>query len=241
MDNISLKVTDVSQIPDNGTNRKILQNCNLHLTGAGFAAIVGASGAGKSSLLYCMGGLDRPSQGSVCINGVDIYSLNENKRTIFLRQTIAFIFQQYNLIPYLNVRDNILLSNCLAGKQEDKKRLHDLLGRFGMKELEDSAVTGLSGGEQQRVALCRAMYQKPSILFADEPTGALDSQNTKKVIASLRTISDRGSLVIAVTHDPNVAEAADRVVFMADGSIVDNCQHMAADSIQKRIKELSYV
>lgn len=237
---ISIKVSNLLKVADYREKHLILNRCDLQLNGPGMVAVVGPSGAGKSSLLYCMSGLDKPSQGSVFLNGVNLYHLNDEKRAIFLRKNVGIIFQQYNLIPYLNVRDNILLTSVFEGKREDSVKLRRLLDQFSIRALEFEKVTKLSGGEQQRVAICRAMYQSPSILFADEPTGALDSSNTKKVVSSLLEISRSGSLVIVVTHDPNVAEVADQVVFMSDGSTIHIQDRMSADEIQKRIKELSY-
>lgn len=240
MQEISIQVTNLVKVADNAHEHLILNHCNLKLNGEKLIAIVGPSGAGKSSLLYCMSGLDKPSQGSVSINGVDLYRLHNEKRTIFLRRNVGFIFQQYNLIPYLNVRDNILLTSTFDGREVSENRLHTLLDRFGMKDLQFESVAKLSGGEQQRVAICRAMYQNPSIIFADEPTGALDSCNTKKVVSSLFEISKQGRLVIVVTHDPNVAEIADQVIFMSDGQIKDIQPRMTSEAIQNRIRGLSY-
>ncbi|MGO3479350.1 MAG: ABC transporter ATP-binding protein, partial [Brachybacterium tyrofermentans] len=153
----------------------ILRGVSLDLSGGGLTAVVGPSGAGKTSLLYCLSGLDKPDQGQVWVNGTDLYSLGDEKRTRFLRGTASFVFQQYNLIGYLTVEENVRLPHALAKRRIDADAVTDILARFGLTEKRSARVSTLSGGEQQRAALCRAILMRPSVIFADEPTGALDT------------------------------------------------------------------
>lgn len=202
----------------NGSN--ILKECNLNFSGSGLAAIVGPSGAGKTSLLYCLSGLDMPTSGEVYINEKNIYTYNENQRSKYLRENVSFIFQNYNLLDYLTVKENILLSQKLARRNVSERKLISFLNKFGIFELSNKKVSQLSGGEQQRVAICRAVLLEPSVIFADEPTSALDSKNSSIVLKYLKDISFKNTLVFMVTHDIPSASIADNLIFMKDGKIV---------------------
>ncbi|RDH09761.1 ABC transporter ATP-binding protein [Tsukamurella pulmonis] len=209
----------------------VLRGCSLAVRGGGLTAIVGPSGAGKTSLLYCLSGLDRPDEGRVLIGGVDVYALSEERRTRFLRPSVGFVFQQYNLIDYLTVEENLRLPQVLARRPVSSTALGETLSRFGLLEKRREKAAALSGGEQQRVALCRALLAEPSVIFADEPTGALDTVNTGVVLRVLRDLAGRGCSVVMVTHDVESAALADRVVFLRDGAIEHVAGRLSADEI----------
>lgn len=221
---VKLPCGDGPQVP-------ILRGCSLELRGGGLTAVVGPSGAGKTSLLYCLSGLDRPNQGQVSINGTDLYALSDEKRTRFLRQTASFVFQQYNLVGYLTVEENVRLPHALARQPVDPVAAQDILSRFGLLEKRAARVSTLSGGEQQRAALCRAILMRPSVIFADEPTGALDTANTSIVLRVLRELAGQGCSVVMVTHDVESAALADRIVFMRDGIIAHLTGRLGVDQI----------
>ncbi|AHI20856.1 MULTISPECIES: ABC transporter ATP-binding protein [Actinomycetes] len=208
----------------------ILRDCSVDL-GGGLTAVVGPSGAGKTSLLYCLSGLDRPDRGQVSINGTDLYAMSDERRTRFLRQTASFVFQQYNLIGYLTVEENVRLPHALAKHRVEVAAVEEILSRFGLLEKRAARVNTLSGGEQQRAALCRAILMRPSVIFADEPTGALDTANTAVVLRVLRELATQECSVIMVTHDVESAALADRIVFMRDGTIAHVTGQLGVDDI----------
>lgn len=216
----------------------ILRECELGIAERGLTAIVGPSGAGKTSLLYCLSGLDRPDTGRVWVDEVDLYSLNEESRARFIRRNIGYVFQQYNLIPYLSIDDNIRLPLALDKTPIDEKLLNSTLERFGLAARRGSRVSVLSGGEQQRAALCRAIVAQPRIIFADEPTGALDTANTSIVLNELRQLADTGRTVVMVTHDVESASLADQVVFMRDGFISQVTGRLSPDQISHQMARL---
>ncbi len=188
-----------------------------------FVAVVGTSGSGKSTLLHLLGGLDRPTDGKVIINGKDIYSLSEKKLSIFRRREIGFIFQFYNLVPVLSAEENIELPILLDGRGVDKEYINELLTTLRLEDRKEHFPNALSGGQQQRVAIARALANKPSIILADEPTGNLDSKTGKEVLDLLRlSIKKYHQTLIMITHDLEVAKTADRIVRIEDGSLVDN-------------------
>lgn len=187
-----------------------------------FIAIVGESGSGKSTLLNVVGALDNPTSGKVLIDGKDIFSLPEKKLTIFRRQNIGFIFQSFNLIPELNVEQNITFPLLLDYRKPDWKYVEELLGILGLTERRKHLPSQLSGGQQQRVAIGRALAARPAIIMADEPTGNLDSRNSREVITLLKSMSARyRQTILMITHNENHADAADRVLRMADGRLQD--------------------
>ena len=197
----------------------VLRECSVTFSPGSLTAIVGASGAGKTSLMYCLSGLDAPTAGQVLVEGQDVYAMSRQARATFLRSRVGFVFQQYNLVSYLSVEENVALPLSLDGRRVDRQVLTRLLERFGLAAKAESAAGALSGGEQQRVALCRVLLLRPAVVFADEPTGALDSANSRLVLEVLRELADAGITVVMVTHDVDAAVRADRVVFMRDGSI----------------------
>lgn len=200
-----------------------LKNINLSINKGEFVAIVGPSGSGKSTLLHLIGGVDRPTSGKVFINDVDIYSLKEKDLSIFRRRNVGLIYQFYNLIPVLSAKENILLPAELDNRKIDKKYLDDLLKTLGLKERENHLPNELSGGQQQRTSIGRALINRPSIVLADEPTGNLDSKNSKEVLELLKlSVKRYNQTLIMITHDTNIALQADRVITIEDGMIKDD-------------------
>ena len=185
-----------------------------------FVAIVGPSGSGKSTLLHILGGVDSPTSGVVNIAGTDISKLNETKLAIFRRRQIGLIYQFYNLIPILNVEENMTLPLLLDGKKPDKKLLNDLLDKLGLKDRLKHLPNQLSGGQQQRVSIGRALMNNPALLLADEPTGNLDTENSKEIVSLLRKFNkENNQTVIIITHDEKIALSADRIITIEDGRI----------------------
>lgn len=188
-----------------------------------FVAVVGASGSGKSTLLHMLGGLDRPTAGYVHIDGEDLYGLKEKERAVFRRRKIGFIFQSYNLIPVLNVEENIQLPLLLDHRQPDKAYINDLIHTLGLDQRRKHLPSELSGGQQQRVAIGRALAYRPAIVLADEPTGNLDSANGREVLELLKlAVRQYHQTVIVISHDMNVAAEADRVLRLQDGLLVSD-------------------
>ena len=188
-----------------------------------FVAIVGASGSGKSTLLHLLGGVDKPTSGQVFIDEQDIYTLKEKDLSVLRRRKIGFIFQYYNLIPVLNVKENILMPLLLDYNKEDSVYTADLIDLLGLNGRIDHLPSQLSGGQQQRVAIGRALINKPSIILADEPTGNLDSKTTNEILDLLKvSVKKYNQTLIIITHDPNIAAQADRVITIADGKVVGN-------------------
>ena len=216
-----VKVENITKSYGKGdTKVDAVKNVNLSINKGEFVAIVGPSGSGKSTLLHLMGGVDKPSSGKVYINGVDICSLNEKDLAIFRRRNIGLIYQFYNLIPVLSVTENILLPAELDNRKIDKEYLNDLLKTLGLKEKENNLPNELSGGQQQRTSIGRALINRPSIILADEPTGNLDSKNSKEVIELLKlSVKKYNQTLIMITHDNNIALQADRVIAIEDGII----------------------
>lgn len=197
-----------------------LKNINLSINKGEFVAIVGPSGSGKSTLLHLLGGVDKPTSGKVCINDVDIYNLKEKDLSIFRRRNVGLIYQFYNLIPVLSVKENILLPAELDNRKIDKDYLDDLLKTLGLKERANHLPNELSGGQQQRTSIGRALINRPSIVLADEPTGNLDSKNSKEVLELLKlSVRKYNQTLIMITHDPSIALQADRVITIEDGTI----------------------
>ncbi|QPL04766.1 ABC transporter ATP-binding protein [Actinomyces respiraculi] len=217
-----LSATDLRRTVKSGSmTTDILHGCNLELHGGGLTAVVGHSGSGKSSLLMCLSGLDEPTSGTVTINGQDIYRQSASRRASMLRTEIGFVFQQYNLVPFLTVEENIALPFQLDRAKVPRDTVTQLIESFGLGHRRRAPARTLSGGEQQRTALCRALARRPGIVFADEPTGALDSQSTGIVLHTLRRMADEGQMIVMVTHDLEAAAFADTVIVMHDGRTVD--------------------
>lgn len=200
---------------------KALDEVNLSIEEGEFAAIIGSSGSGKSTLLHLLGGLDRPTAGKVFIDGKDIYSMNDEKLAIFRRRKIGFVFQSYNLIPVLNVWENIVLPIGLDEKKVDENYIRELMETLNIYNKKDSLPSTLSGGQQQRVAIARALSTKPSIILADEPTGNLDSKLGQEVINLMKlSVKKYHQTLVMITHNDKIAQMADRVIRIEDGKIV---------------------
>ena len=201
---------------------RALDNVSFSVGKGEFIAIVGESGSGKSTLLNVVGALDNPTSGKVLIDGKDIFSMPEKKLTVFRRQNIGFIFQSFNLIPELNVEQNIPFPLLLDYQKPDQKYVEELLGILGLKERRKHLPSQLSGGQQQRVAIGRALAARPAIIMADEPTGNLDSKNSQEVITLLKSMSAKyRQTILMITHNENHADATDRVLRMTDGRLRD--------------------
>ena len=197
-----------------------LNGVNFSVEEGEFVSIVGTSGSGKSTLLHMLGGLDRPTSGKVFVDGKDIFSLKDEELTIFRRRKIGFVFQSYNLVPVLNVYENIVLPIELDGNKVDKGYVKELINTLGIKEKLDNLPNQLSGGQQQRVAIARALAAKPAIVLADEPTGNLDSRTSQDVLGLLKVTGDKfGQTIVMITHKPELAQLADRIVRIEDGLI----------------------
>ena len=199
---------------------KAVDGVNLSVTNGEFVAVVGTSGSGKSTLLHLLGGLDRPTAGKVIIAGKDIFSLGDNALTIFRRRKIGFIFQSYNLIPTLNVYENIVLPTELDGSKADKEHIKTVIDVLGLSGKETRLPSQLSGGQQQRVAIARALSAKPAIILADEPTGNLDSKTSLDVLSLMKISSDKfKQTIVMITHNDAIAQTADRIIRIEDGRI----------------------
>lgn len=206
----------------NETAVKALKPTDLEIKEGEFLAIVGPSGSGKSTLLHLLAGLDKPSAGKVFINEQDIYELSENELSRYRRQNIGFIFQAFNLMPILSAEENIKLPVLMDGKKVDEGYIDELMDVLNIKERRKHLPGELSGGQQQRVSIARALANKPSIIFADEPTGNLDSKNSKEVLQLLKsTIEKYNQTLIMITHDGSIEQMADRVITISDGMIVE--------------------
>ena len=218
----TLSAADLRRVVRTGpTTTEILRGCDLELRGGGLTAVVGPSGSGKSSLLMCLSGLDRPTSGTVTVDGKDIHRLSPRRRAAMLRSEIGFVFQQYNLVPFLSVEENIALPFQLDRAKVPRDTISRLIDSFDLGHRRRASARTLSGGEQQRTALCRALARRPGIVFADEPTGALDSHSTEVVLRTLRRMADEGQMIVMVTHDLEAAAFADTVVVMHDGRTVE--------------------
>lgn len=219
-----LKVENLSKSYGKGTTKvEALKNVNLSINKGEFVAIVGASGSGKSTLLHLLGGLDRPTGGKVIIDGESIYEYKEDRLAIFRRRKIGFIFQFFNLIPVLDVEENIALPALMDNDKIDKAYLNEIIEVLGLQERKTHLPSELSGGQQQRVSIGRALLNKPSIIFADEPTGNLDSKNSKEVIELLKfTAKKYNQTLVLITHDVNIAALSDRVITIEDGNIISD-------------------
>ncbi|MFE4264795.1 ABC transporter ATP-binding protein [Streptomyces sp. NPDC056883] len=237
-----------------------LREIDLSFTRGSFTAIMGPSGSGKSTLLQCAAGLDRPTSGRVFIDGKDIVGLNETQLTELRRETTGFIFQAFNLLPSLTAEQNVALPMRLAGRKPGRRTVREALAQVGLENKAGSRPSQLSGGQQQRVAIARALVARPAVLFADEPTGALDLTTGRELLGTLRQLAGssvqvpavvpapapapgRGervtTTIVMVTHDPNVAAYADRVLFLADGSLVGELLSPTAEAVAARMTALA--
>ena len=217
-----LKIENLSKLYGKGdTAVKALDDVSFTVKKGEFLAIMGASGSGKSTLLHLLGGVDTPSSGKVCVGGVDIYALSESKLAIFRRRRVGLIYQFYNLIPVLNVRENIELPHLLDGRAADEARLTEILSTIGLKDRVSHLPNQLSGGQQQRVSIGRALINDPDIMLADEPTGNLDSKTGREIIELLKLSNKKyNQTLIVITHDEHIALQADRIIALEDGRII---------------------
>ncbi len=222
MDQI-LQTVDLCKYYGKGENEvKAVQHANLEIQKGEFVAIVGKSGSGKSTLLHMMGGLDTPTSGKVLIRGKDIFSYKDDALAVFRRRKIGFIFQSFNLVSSINVWENIVLPTGLDGRKADEKFVMDIVTTLGLEKKLYNLPNTLSGGQQQRVAIARALASKPDILFADEPTGNLDSRTSDEVIALLKmSVEKYGQTLVMITHDEDIAQIADRILVIEDGKVAE--------------------
>ena len=200
---------------------EVLKDISLSVAEGEVVSIIGPSGSGKSTLLHMLGGLDRPTSGSVIVDGKDIFSLKDEALTIFRRRKIGFVFQSYNLVPVLNARENIVLPIQLDGRQVDEDFLDKIVNTLGLEKKLGSLPSQLSGGQQQRVAIARALAAAPAIILADEPTGNLDSRTSQDVLSLLKVTSQKfAQTIVMITHNEEIAQTADRIIRIEDGRIV---------------------
>ncbi|CEN21113.1 ABC transporter ATP-binding protein [Paraclostridium sordellii] len=220
----TLKTIDLKKIYGKGDSEvRAIDGVDLEIQPHKFTAIIGQSGSGKSTLLHCMAGLDKPTSGKVFMDDLDLYTLNDDKLSKIRSEEFGFIFQSYNLIPVINIYDNIILPISLSGKKVDKKYIEDLILKLGLKSQIKKFPNELSGGQQQRVAIARALANKPSIIFADEPTGNLDSKTTKEVMDLLKfCVDEYKQTLVMITHNDEIAESADNIITISDGKIISN-------------------
>lgn len=218
-----LQASNLTKIYGSGENEvHALDGVNFSVEKGEFVAIVGTSGPGKSTLLHMLGGLDRPTGGSVEVDGKEIFSLKDEELTIFRRRKIGFVFQNYNLVPVLNVYENIVLPVQLDGKTPDASYIDSIIETLGLERKLENLPNNLSGGQQQRVAIARALASKPAIILADEPTGNLDSKTSQDVLGLLKVTSQKyGQTIVMITHNEEIAQLADRIIRIEDGKIVE--------------------
>jgi putative ABC transport system ATP-binding protein len=218
---------------------RALDDVSVEFERARFSAIMGPSGSGKSTLLHCMAGLDKPTSGQVLIGDVDLTTLSEKDLTLLRRKSVGFVFQAYNLVPTLTASENITLPLDIAGVEPDKAWCAEGGDTVGNRDRPTPRPSELSGGQQQRVAGARALLSRPEIVFADEPTGNLDSKASQEILTFLRSaVKDHGQTIVMVTHDASAASFADRIVFLGDGRVVDEMLEPTTDRILDRLKSL---
>ena len=220
---VILETNQLCKFYGTGENQvKAVNHVNIQIQQGEFVAIVGKSGSGKSTLLHMLGGLDTPTSGSVILSGKDLYSMKEDQLAVFRRIKIGFVFQAFNLVSSINVWENIVLPLGLDGKKVHKAYVNDIITTLGLEHRIHNLPNTLSGGQQQRVAIARALVNRPEILFADEPTGNLDSKTSDEVIALLKMSAKKyGQTIVMIIHDDEIAQVADRILVIEDGQVVD--------------------
>ncbi|MEW9519698.1 ABC transporter ATP-binding protein [Streptomyces tubercidicus] len=232
-------VSGVRQYGERGTSVRALDGVTVDFHSGGFTAIMGPSGSGKSTLMHCAAGLDRLTDGRAYIGGTELGALGDRELTLLRRTHVGFVFQAFNLVPTLSARENILLPLDLAGSAPDPALLEELVARLELRERLEHRPGELSGGQQQRVAVARALASRPRIVFADEPTGNLDSRSGAEVLDFLRTAArEMGQTIVMVTHDPIAAAYADRAVLLQDGRVVDDIDEPTAERVLDRMQRL---
>jgi putative ABC transport system ATP-binding protein len=236
---IAARAVDASKIYGTGEAQvRALDSISVDFATNCYTAIMGPSGSGKSTLLHCLAGLDRVTSGRVYIGDVEISACSEKQLTLIRRDRIGFVFQSFNLIPTLDAAENITLPMSLAGRKPDPAWFDQIVGTLRIGDRLTHRPSELSGGQQQRVAVARALVSRPDLIFADEPTGNLDSRASAEILHFMRSaVSDLGQTIVMVTHDPAAASYADRVVFLADGTIVDEMVDPTADRVLDRLKQ----
>lgn len=236
----ALRLDGVSKVYGSGDRQvHALRNVSVQLKRGTFTAVMGPSGSGKSTFLHCAAGLDKPTSGQVWLGDVELSRLNETKLTVLRRERVGFVFQAYNLITSLTVRQNITLPLQLAGKRVDRGTLDQVVRAVGLSDRINRLPSELSGGQQQRVAIARALISRPDAVFADEPTGALDTRTARQVLELLRSVvTNMGQTVLMVTHDPVAASYADSVVFLADGRLAGEMHRPTPERIAERMTHL---
>ncbi|MGW1994890.1 ABC transporter ATP-binding protein [Embleya sp. NPDC001921] len=236
----AVSLVGVTKVYGRGTEAvHALRGVDVDIPSGTFTAVMGPSGSGKSTFLHCAAGLDRPTGGRVHLAGSDITALSETKLTQLRRSRVGFVFQAFNLVGSLTAEQNAALPLRLAGERPDKARVREVLGRIGLADRARHRPAQLSGGQQQRVAIARALVTRPEVLFADEPTGALDTRTGREVLTLLRSVVDaHGHTVVMVTHDPIAAAYADRVLFLADGRLVNTLEQPTAEAVADRMIRL---
>jgi putative ABC transport system ATP-binding protein len=216
-----------------------LRGVSVEFAAGEYTAIMGASGSGKSTLLHIMAGLDKPTSGTVWIGDQDLTHLKDGDLTDIRRDRVGFVFQAFNLVPTLTAAENITLPSDIAGRDVDRARFDEVVDTIGLRDRLTHLPSELSGGQQQRVAAARALVSRPEIVFADEPTGNLDSRASQELLTFLKAaVTDHGQTIVMVTHDPTGAAYADRIVFLADGRIVDEMRDPTAEKVLDRMKLL---
>jgi putative ABC transport system ATP-binding protein len=230
----------VRRYGDGATSVAALRGVSLDIAEGRMTAIMGASGSGKSTLMHLLAGLDVPTEGTVVVDGVDITKLNEKNLTLLRREKTGFVFQFFNLLPMLTAEENVTLPLAIAGTKIDKAWVDELLHTVGIADRRRHRPSELSGGQQQRVAVARALVTRPKVLFADEPTGNLDSSSSKEVLSLLRrSVDELGQTIVMVTHDAGAAAQADRILFLADGRIVRDLDQSTAAEVLAAMQEVS--
>jgi len=235
---VAARAEEVTKIYGSGEAAvRALNNITVEFATSHYTAIMGPSGSGKSTLLHCLAGLDTVTAGRIMLGEVDVSACSEKQLTVVRRDKIGFVFQSYNLIPTLNAIENITLPIALAGRKPDKQWLDQVIATVGLADRLNHRPSELSGGQQQRVAVARALASRPEVIFADEPTGNLDSKASAEILEFMRkAVTDLGQTIVMVTHDPVAAGYSDRVVFLADGKIVDELQGPTAETVIDRAK-----
>jgi putative ABC transport system ATP-binding protein len=234
------RTVGLTKVYGQGETRVVaLDDLSIDLAAGEFTAIMGPSGSGKSTLMHCAAALDSATAGQVFLGDVELTGLNDKALTLLRRDRIGFIFQSYNLVPTLSAEENILLPLAIAGRKPDREWYDGVIDTLGLKDRLDHRPSELSGGQQQRVACARALVSRPHVIFADEPTGNLDSMSGQEVLEFLRRSVDQfGQTIVMVTHDPVAASHTDRVVFLEDGRIVDEMRRPTAELVLDRMKKL---
>jgi putative ABC transport system ATP-binding protein len=238
---VAVSAADVARRYGEGdTAVDALRGVSLEVADGRLTAIMGPSGSGKSTLMHILAGLDRPTSGTVRLDGVEITGLSDKKLTVLRREKIGFVFQFFNLLPMLTAEENVVLPLTIAGRRPEREWVDGLLGTFGLAERRSHRPAQLSGGQQQRVALARALVTKPKVVFADEPTGNLDSASSGEVLELLRrSVDELGQTTVMVTHDPRAAALADRILFIADGLIVKDVSETTPVEVLAAMQEVT--